>query len=75
MTLPLDDTRDEPLAVIGAGIAGLITAYTLLQDGFSNVQVLTRDPHPGGTWAKERIYPNLYTNKWVTFPVRLSVSN
>ncbi|KAI0751192.1 FAD/NAD-P-binding domain-containing protein [Daedaleopsis nitida] len=63
MTLPLvDDPRDEPLAVIGAGIAGLITAYTLLQDGFSNVQVLTRDPRLGGTWAKERIYPNLGSN-------------
>ncbi|KAI0711022.1 FAD/NAD(P)-binding domain-containing protein [Cerioporus squamosus] len=56
------DLRLEPVAVVGAGIAGLITAYTLLQDGFSDVQVLTRDSAPGGTWIKERLYPGLYLN-------------
>ncbi|KAI0758131.1 FAD/NAD(P)-binding domain-containing protein [Fomes fomentarius] len=54
--------REEPLVIIGAGIAGLITAHTLIQDGFSDVQVLTRDKQPGGTWTEERIYPNLYLN-------------
>ncbi|KAF7974401.1 hypothetical protein HWV62_38268 [Athelia sp. TMB] len=49
------------VCVIGAGAAGLITAHTLLQDGF-DVTVLTRDPSPGGTWCKERLYPNILIN-------------
>ncbi|KAJ7151674.1 FAD/NAD-P-binding domain-containing protein [Mycena filopes] len=49
------------VAVLGAGAAGLITAYTLLRDGFE-VQVITRDRSPGGQWAEERIYPGLQLN-------------
>ncbi|KAI0355438.1 FAD/NAD-P-binding domain-containing protein [Trametes cingulata] len=56
------DPRKEPVAVIGAGIAGLITAYTLLRDGFVDVQVLTRDTQVGGVWAADRVYPGLYLN-------------
>ncbi|KAH9899418.1 FAD/NAD-P-binding domain-containing protein [Cubamyces lactineus] len=56
------DPRDESVAVIGAGVAGLITAHTLLRDGFTNVQVLTRDPEVGGVWAPSRIYEGLYSN-------------
>ncbi|EIW77421.1 FAD/NAD(P)-binding domain-containing protein [Coniophora puteana RWD-64-598 SS2] len=51
-----------PVGVIGAGAAGLITAHTLVQDGFQNVQVLTRDEHAGGVWARERMYPGLVIN-------------
>ncbi|KAI0686660.1 FAD/NAD-P-binding domain-containing protein [Cerioporus squamosus] len=50
------------VAVIGAGVAGLITAHTLLQDGFTDVHVLTRDAEVGGVWVKGRIYPGLYLN-------------
>ena len=35
------------VCIIGAGAAGLVTAHTLLQDGF-DVTVLTRDPSVGG---------------------------
>jgi cation diffusion facilitator CzcD-associated flavoprotein CzcO len=49
------------VAVLGAGAAGLITAHTLLADGF-DVQVITRDSTPGGQWVKERIYPGLQLN-------------
>ncbi|KAI0658608.1 FAD/NAD-P-binding domain-containing protein [Cubamyces menziesii] len=54
--------KSESIAVIGAGIAGLITAHTLLRDGFSNVTILTRDLVVGGVWATDRIYPGLHTN-------------
>ncbi|KAJ7284157.1 FAD/NAD-P-binding domain-containing protein [Mycena rebaudengoi] len=47
--------------VLGAGPAGLITAHTLLKDGF-NVQLITHDHTPGGQWAAERIYPGLQLN-------------
>ncbi|KAH9837771.1 FAD/NAD-P-binding domain-containing protein [Rhodofomes roseus] len=50
------------IGVIGAGAAGLITAHTLLRDGFQNVEVLTRDESPGGVWAAERVYPGLTIN-------------
>ena len=59
---------NEPIGVVGAGAAGLITAYTLLQDGFTNVQVITRDKSPGGVWARERVYPGLVINKYVSMP-------
>ncbi|KAJ7788555.1 FAD/NAD-P-binding domain-containing protein [Mycena olivaceomarginata] len=49
------------VAVLGAGASGLVTASTLLRDGF-DVQVITRDRTPGGQWAKERIYPGLHLN-------------
>ncbi|OSD04414.1 FAD/NAD-P-binding domain-containing protein [Trametes coccinea BRFM310] len=56
------DPRCESVAIIGAGIIGLITAHILLEDGFTDVQVLTRDNEVGGIWARSRIYPGLYTN-------------
>ncbi|KAI0677680.1 FAD/NAD(P)-binding domain-containing protein [Trametes maxima] len=56
------DQRDLPVAVVGAGVAGLTTAHTLIRDGFSSVQVLTRDAEVGGTWAPSRIYPGLCLN-------------
>ena len=49
--------------VVGSGAAGIITAFTLIEDGFENIQILTRDKSPGGVWAKERIYPGLVINK------------
>ncbi|KAF8585177.1 FAD/NAD(P)-binding domain-containing protein [Ramaria rubella] len=52
----------EPLGIIGSGTAGLITAHVLLQDGFTNVQIITRDKSPGGVWARERVYPGLNIN-------------
>ncbi|KAI0774713.1 FAD/NAD(P)-binding domain-containing protein [Trametes elegans] len=58
----MSDPRSEPLAIIGAGVAGLITAHTLICDGFTDVQILTRDAEVGGVWAKHRVYPGLYLN-------------
>ncbi|KAJ3783118.1 hypothetical protein GGU10DRAFT_405562 [Lentinula aff. detonsa] len=58
VTSPLD----QPIAILGSGAAGLITAYTLINDGFSNVTILTKDKSPGGVWADERVYPGLTIN-------------
>ncbi len=55
----------EPIAILGTGVAGLISAYVLLQDGFSNVTVITRDHSVGGTWSRDRVYPGLCINKYV----------
>lgn len=55
--------KAEPVGIIGGGPAGIITAHTLLQDGFSNVQILTRDRSPGGVWCRDRVYPGLIINK------------
>lgn len=57
------DPLHEPVAVIGSGLAGLITAHILLQDGFVNVEVLTRDKSVGGVWSGERVYPGLHLNR------------
>ena len=56
----------EPVGIIGSGIAGLITAHILLQDGFKSVEVLTRDSSVGGVWSEERIYPGLRINRSVS---------
>ena len=49
------------VCVIGAGIAGLVTAKTLTKDGF-DVHIIECDSNLGGTWAPSRIYPGLRTN-------------
>ncbi|KAK7048544.1 FAD /NAD-P-binding domain-containing protein [Favolaschia claudopus] len=56
------DPLTSAIAIIGSGPAGLITAHTLLQDGFSQVQILTRDSTVGGVWAADRVYPGLQIN-------------
>jgi dimethylaniline monooxygenase (N-oxide forming) len=55
----------EPVGILGAGVAGLINAHVLLQDGFTNVTVITRDRSVGGVWSKDRVYPGLRINKYV----------
>ncbi|KAF9476196.1 FAD/NAD(P)-binding domain-containing protein [Pholiota conissans] len=52
----------EPVGILGAGVAGLINAYVLLQDGFTNITVITRDRSVGGTWSRDRVYPGLRIN-------------
>jgi cation diffusion facilitator CzcD-associated flavoprotein CzcO len=60
------DPLFEPIGIIGSGIAGLITAHVLLQDGFKSVEVLTRDKSVGGVWSEERVYPGLRINRSVS---------
>ena len=60
------DARSEPIRIVGSGAAGLITAHTLLQDGFKDVQIMSRDAGPGGVWAQERVYDGLFINKCVS---------
>ncbi|KAF6749420.1 hypothetical protein DFP72DRAFT_819004 [Ephemerocybe angulata] len=65
MPLPEVDTaqvKREPVCIIGGGPSGLVTAQVFLRDGFQNVQVLCRDPHVGGVWSRDRIYPNMTIN-------------
>jgi hypothetical protein len=38
----------ESVGIIGSGIAGLITAHILLQDGFKSAEVITCDKSVGG---------------------------
>ncbi|EIW77405.1 FAD/NAD(P)-binding domain-containing protein [Coniophora puteana RWD-64-598 SS2] len=60
-TIPLQ-AHTESVAVVGSGAAGLITAHTLIQDGFRNVVILSSDKHPGGVWSQEHIYPGIVIN-------------
>lgn len=50
---------------MGAGAAGLITAHTLIQDGFKDVQVLEKGRSPGGVFSADKSYPGLSINKCV----------
>ncbi|TFY62439.1 hypothetical protein EVJ58_g3861 [Rhodofomes roseus] len=58
----MDSLATDRICVIGAGAAGLITAHTLIQDGYQHVEVLTRDPTPGGIWSAGRVYDGLIIN-------------
>lgn len=49
------------VGVIGAGVAGLVTAKVLKQDGFE-VIVFEKEPGVGGVWARSRAYPGLRAN-------------
>lgn len=48
------------IAIIGAGIAGLCTAKTLMALGY-DVTVVEKEPDLGGVWASSRRYPGLTT--------------
>jgi hypothetical protein len=56
----------EPLVrkrvcVVGAGVAGLVTAKVLAVDGF-DVVVFEKEPEIGGVWTVSRTYPGLRAN-------------
>jgi len=48
------------VAIIGAGVAGLVTAKVLLQAGH-DVMVYDKAPDVGGVWSRTRRYPGLTT--------------
>lgn len=56
---------EQTIGIIGSGPAALITAHILIKDGFTSVQLITRDSSAGGIWAKDRVYPGLSLNKCV----------
>lgn len=58
--------KEQKIAVIGAGIAGLSAAYRLKQLGFSNVEVFEARERVGG-----RIYTVILENNGKEFPVEL----
>ncbi|MGW4117714.1 flavin-containing monooxygenase [Nocardia sp. NPDC004711] len=47
--------------IIGAGIAGLVTAKVLRDDGFE-VVIFEKEGAAGGVWIEARTYPGLRTN-------------
>lgn len=48
------------VAIIGAGLSGLVTAKTLLEEGFE-VTLFEREDEVGGVWARARRYPGVTT--------------
>nr|GAT52224.1 FAD/NAD(P)-binding domain-containing protein [Mycena chlorophos] len=62
LTMSPVDPRRGAVGIVGSGPAALITARTLLQDGFEKVHILTRDTSPGGVWSVGRVYPGLQIN-------------
>ena len=51
----------QRVGIIGAGIAGLVTAKIFLENGF-DVLVFEKEPDLGGVWALSRAYPGLRAN-------------
>lgn len=48
------------IGIVGAGLSGLVTARTLLDDG-CQVTVFESEDEVGGVWARSRRYPGLHT--------------
>jgi dimethylaniline monooxygenase (N-oxide forming) len=55
------ETKDLKVGIIGAGIAGLVTAKVFLNKGFE-VVVFDKEPALGGVWTASRTYPGLRAN-------------
>jgi dimethylaniline monooxygenase (N-oxide forming) len=48
------------IAIVGAGISGLVTAKTFLEEGY-DVTVFEKDDEVGGVWTRSRRYPGIAT--------------
>lgn len=48
------------IGIVGAGLSGLVTAKTFLEEGFE-VMVFETEDEVGGVWARSRRYPGLTT--------------
>ena len=57
----VDSAGQSRVGIIGAGIAGLVTAKVLLSNGFE-VVVFDKEPALGGVWTASRTYPGLRAN-------------
>lgn len=55
------NSQGRKVAIIGAGISGLVTAKVMRKDGFS-VTVFEKESEIGGVWASKRTYPGLRAN-------------
>lgn len=60
MTMPVGTgtARDPRIVIIGAGVAGIATAYTLKKAGFNDFTILEKGSDVGGVWFWNR-YPGL----------------
>lgn len=43
--------RDQPITIIGAGIAGCSLAFSLARRGFQNIRLIDKNPEPAGAWS------------------------
>lgn len=57
----MKQNRGNRICVIGAGIAGLVTAKVLKEDGFA-VTLFEKQPELGGVWTTTHTYPGLRAN-------------
>lgn len=57
----MTSTGGKRVGIIGAGIAGLVTAKVMRDDGFE-VVVFDKEDAAGGVWIAARTYPGLRTN-------------
>jgi cation diffusion facilitator CzcD-associated flavoprotein CzcO len=56
-----DSFSHKTVCIIGAGVAGLVSAKVLKRDGFE-VTVFEKESAIGGVWAEPRSYPELRSN-------------
>ncbi|KAK8104666.1 uncharacterized protein PG998_011699 [Apiospora kogelbergensis] len=65
-----DETLHLDVAIIGAGWYGLKAASTLLQLApDTKLAIFDKYPSVGGTWNRERVYPNLVAQNYPSTPM------
>jgi dimethylaniline monooxygenase (N-oxide forming) len=60
-TSTANNSSRKTVCIIGGGVAGLVSAKVLKNDGF-DVTVFEKESTIGGVWAKSRAYPGLRSN-------------
>ena len=58
MTNAQSTTREPRIAIIGAGMAGVLTAIKLREAGYKNYVIYEKSGRVGGTW-RENTYPGV----------------
>lgn len=58
MTSPKADANDIRVVIIGAGMAGILSAIKLQERGYTNFTIYEKSDRVGGTW-RENTYPGI----------------
>ena len=56
----MGETRRRRITIAGAAPGGICTAIRLKEAGVEDFLILERSSRPGGTWARNRWFPNLF---------------
>ncbi len=71
-----DETREVPVVIVGAGIAGLSAGWKLAKSGFRDFEILELEPDAGGNsrWGENAISPYPWGAHYLPVPTAESTA-